>query len=114
MIEHRRQPDLVVVACASCVEPGSGFLIEAMACKKPVVGPGVGGFRWAGEDEAIVNLGPSNSPSHLADEFQGRRQDAGLLFRAGEAGRRPLESHPTAYTYTDAAPLAHEQVPSKL
>ena len=87
------------------VSPATGnesfgiVLLEAMACKTPIVASDIAGYRWVvtpGQEGLLI---PPRSPKHLADALIRLAHDPEMRKKMGEMGRVTAEK----YTWTSVA-----------
>ena len=87
----------VDVFVLSSIAEGLGTsILDAMACRKPVVATRVGGIPEIVFDRETGSLVPPRAPDALAAAIIGLLADQGLRTRWGDAGRRRVERQFTA------------------
>ena len=98
---HLTDEELFLSAYAACdifvlpseYEAFGIVLLEAQACKKPVIGTRVGGVPEAIGSEGAGVVVEYNDPSSLANELKRLLGDAALRARMGELGRKRVQQN---------------------
>jgi glycosyltransferase involved in cell wall biosynthesis len=97
-------------AMSSITEGLGSALLDAMACRKAVVGTTAGGIPEAVEHEATGLLVPPRDDRALADAIVSLLNDADTRARFGEAGRRRVEEQFSEDRLIEGVLAAYESV----